>query len=135
MNNKKYKESDLAFEVSLEILEARFAKNYTQEDLAKKMGTKQPSIARLENASKLPSLSFLFKMARAFNTRLIPPKFEFLENIKKEEAFNSAMTKKIELNINKQGPWSELIQDNLSEQITFTTSVCTSENQRALLNA
>lgn len=71
---------NLNFEISKMVINARIAKGLTQEKLAKKMGTKQPSIARIERGTSLPSLSFLAKMAEALNTELIAPKFEMLEN-------------------------------------------------------
>ena len=75
----KKNEQQLASEIGLHIIEARIAKGLTQEKLAKLMKTKQPSIARAEGGSMLPSLSFLQKMAEKLNTYLIPPKFAFLE--------------------------------------------------------
>jgi transcriptional regulator with XRE-family HTH domain len=47
-----------------------------QAQLAKMVGTRQPSIARLENGNSLPSLSFLQRLAAALGAkievRLIP---------------------------------------------------------------
>ena len=71
---------DLAFQISLMITEARVKTGLTQTQLAKKMGTKQPSIARVENRGVLPSLDFLQKMSKALGTNLIPPMFEFLKD-------------------------------------------------------
>jgi transcriptional regulator with XRE-family HTH domain len=42
----------------------------TQTQLAELVGTRQPSIARLENGSSLPSISFLQKVAAALNARV-----------------------------------------------------------------
>jgi len=61
------------------VLEARILVGITQEELAKRIGTKQPSIARLENGMYLPSLSFMQKIANALETYLIPPKFGIVE--------------------------------------------------------
>ncbi len=72
---KAYEKRDLAFEVGQMILEARIHKGLTQEELAKKISTKQSSIARLEGGSTLPSLSFLDRIAKALDTYLVPPKF------------------------------------------------------------
>lgn len=77
-----YKKDSLAFEISEMIIKARIKRGMTQEELAKKVGTKQSSIARLENGNSLPSIKFLQKIAKAFNTVLISPKFDFLENKK-----------------------------------------------------
>jgi ribosome-binding protein aMBF1 (putative translation factor) len=73
---------DLVFDISLMITEARIKHGVTQTQLAKKMGTKQPSIARVENGGVLPSLEFLQKMAKALGTNLMPPSFEFLDDKK-----------------------------------------------------
>jgi DNA-binding XRE family transcriptional regulator len=42
----------------------------TQTQLAEMVGTRQPSIARLENGSSVPSLSFLERIARALDARI-----------------------------------------------------------------
>ena len=70
---------DLAFQVARHLEEARMAKGYTQKKLADKLGTYQANIARVESGNSLPSLTFLQKMAEAFDTYLIPPRFAFLE--------------------------------------------------------
>lgn len=80
--SKQQTESDFAFLVAQEVLEARLAKSMTQTQLAKKMRTKQPAIARMEDGIGFPSLTLLFKMAKALGTGLVPPKFEFLEKIR-----------------------------------------------------
>lgn len=71
-----YNKIDLPHAVGEMIIEARIIKKLTQSQLAELVGTKQPSIARIENGSSLPSLSFLQKIADALNTRLLPPRFE-----------------------------------------------------------
>lgn len=75
-----YRKDDLAFEISEMIIKARIKRGMTQKELAKKVKTKQSSIARLENGNSLPSIKFLQKIAKAFDTVLISPKFDFLEN-------------------------------------------------------
>ncbi len=73
---KEYENKDDAyFEISEMVEEARVKKGLTQEQLAKKIGTKQSSISRIENCSHLPSISFLQKIAKALGDRLILPKF------------------------------------------------------------
>lgn len=82
-SNKEYKKKILDqnqnfdFEVSFLITEARIKGGYTQKQLAKLMGTHQPSIARIEGGENLPTLSFLKKLANAVGAILIPPKFSF----------------------------------------------------------
>lgn len=56
---------DLKFRAGNFVLEARIEAGLTQKELAKLIGTKQPSIARVENCSILPSLEFLEKIAKA----------------------------------------------------------------------
>lgn len=68
----------LSLEISKIITEARIKMGMTQAQLAKKMKTQQPSIARVENGGVLPSLDFLQKMSTALGTELMPPIFEFL---------------------------------------------------------
>ncbi len=70
---------DLKIGIGLQILELRLIKNLTQEQLARKIGTKQPSIARVERGALLPSLTFLHKIAEALKTDLLPPKFALVE--------------------------------------------------------
>lgn len=70
---------DFRFEVANLITEARYHYNLTQTQLARKMGTQQPSIARIERGSTLPSLSFLEKLAESLGTYLVAPKFGFME--------------------------------------------------------
>lgn len=71
--NNKY---DLAFEISKMIIRERIKQGMTQEELAEKIGTKQESIARLENSVNLPSLKFLKRVAEGFGKKLMPPKFK-----------------------------------------------------------
>jgi transcriptional regulator with XRE-family HTH domain len=83
------KENDFAFDVANLITEARLHAGLTQDALAKKIGTTQPAIARIERGSALPSLSFLQKIAKALGTYLIAPKFGFMEGERiTEEAVN-----------------------------------------------
>jgi len=77
---KEYNRYDLAMEIGEMVIDARVKLGLTQKNLAKLVGTQQPSIARLENGSSLPSLSFLKKIADHLGTYLIAPKFAFLED-------------------------------------------------------
>ncbi len=52
------------------VFKARMKSGLTQEMLAKKIGTKQSVISRLEKGDANPTVSFLKKMAKAFSTRL-----------------------------------------------------------------
>jgi transcriptional regulator with XRE-family HTH domain len=70
-----------------QIARLRIARGLTQEQLAAMVGTKQPSIARLENGNSIPSLSFLRRIASALKAtlevRLIPD--EGLKQIREEK--------------------------------------------------
>ncbi|HCR52441.1 TPA: hypothetical protein DIV48_02210 [Candidatus Kaiserbacteria bacterium] len=82
MIRKSFGKNDLdsiKMNVGLQILELRLIKNLTQKQLAKKIGTKQPSVARVERGAMAPSLTFLYKIAAAVDTELIPPKFAVVE--------------------------------------------------------
>lgn len=63
-------------EPGYQVARLRLLRGLTQAQLAEMVGTQQPSIARLENGSSIPSLSFLNKIAEALNAkiefRLIP---------------------------------------------------------------
>ncbi len=52
------------------IIHARNKKGLTQAQLAKRMGTKQSAIARLESGNANPSLRFLEKLASAMGFTL-----------------------------------------------------------------
>jgi len=77
---KKEVREDLSFQIGLEIENLRIIKGITQKQLAGMIGTKQPSIARVESGETLPSLSFIKKIADALNTD-ISLKFDLNENL------------------------------------------------------
>lgn len=52
------------------IFEARMKRGLTQKELARKMGTKQSVISRVESGKANPSIAFLQKLASALGTRL-----------------------------------------------------------------
>ena len=86
MNYKQYLQKnkiditkkDTVFELSNLITEARLYAGISQAELAKRIGTQQPSIARAENGELEPSVGFLQKVAKAVNTTFVPPKFGFM---------------------------------------------------------
>ncbi|MDI6793336.1 MAG: helix-turn-helix transcriptional regulator [bacterium] len=59
------------FQVASEIIKARSRLNITQEDLAKRIGTKGSSVSRVESPGyDRVSLAMLKKIAKALNCRL-----------------------------------------------------------------
>lgn len=67
---KALKETELEYQIARNIIKARIDNGLTQQQLAKKLKTKQSVISRVENAKTIPSLSFLKRLAEAFNTSL-----------------------------------------------------------------
>ncbi|EKD76733.1 MAG: transcriptional regulator, XRE family [uncultured bacterium] len=67
---KAYDKLGPDFELTTLLIEKRLQKGLTQSALAKKIGTKQSAIARLESGKYNPSLTFLRKVARALDAQL-----------------------------------------------------------------
>lgn len=67
---------ELAIEIGVNVSEARLVAGLTQKELAEEMGTRQPSIARVESGSTLPSFSYLLRIAEALKTNLVAPTFQ-----------------------------------------------------------
>ncbi len=73
---------DLAFQIGLMVEQARLSLGMTQVELAEKINTKQPAIARLESGNNLPSLTILDKIAKlGFGSYLISPQFAFMQSV------------------------------------------------------
>lgn len=68
---QEYKKLASRYQLISQLIEARTKKGLTQEELAKKIGTKQSAIARLESGSANPTISFLEKISQAIGSRLI----------------------------------------------------------------
>lgn len=66
-------------EPGYQVARLRMLRGLTQAQLAEMVGTRQPSIARLENGSNSPSLSFLSKIAEALNAKI---EFKLVPEIK-----------------------------------------------------
>lgn len=69
------------------ITAARLHAHLSQADLAREIGTQQPSLARAEKGEVVPSIEFLYKIAKAIKTEFIFPKFGFMEN-KERTSYN-----------------------------------------------
>jgi ribosome-binding protein aMBF1 (putative translation factor) len=65
---REYQKLQPEFDLALQIVDARVKKEMTQEDLAKKAGTGQAVISRLEGMNARPSLSLLERIATALET-------------------------------------------------------------------
>jgi transcriptional regulator with XRE-family HTH domain len=68
---KAYEALDGEFGLAKAVLEARNRVGLTQAELARKMGTTQPVLARLEGGQARPSMRTLERLARATGTRLL----------------------------------------------------------------
>ncbi|HLC23203.1 MAG TPA: helix-turn-helix transcriptional regulator [Dehalococcoidia bacterium] len=66
----EYDALELEYKLARELIRLRLSKGLTQEQLAKKINTKQAGIARLESGSRLPSLSTIRKVAEALDADL-----------------------------------------------------------------
>ena len=57
-------------EPGYQVARLRMLRGLTQAQLAEMIGTRQPSIAKLENGTGVPSLSFLTKIAEALGAKI-----------------------------------------------------------------
>lgn len=67
---KEYDALETEYSIKSTIIRLRIEKGFTQADLAKLIGTKQSSIARLENGTYNPSIKMLTKIAQATGKNL-----------------------------------------------------------------
>jgi ribosome-binding protein aMBF1 (putative translation factor) len=58
------------FEIAAELLRARLRAGLSQAELAKRMGTSQSAVARLESGQSLPSTKTLIRFAQATGSRI-----------------------------------------------------------------
>ena len=70
LQNPEFVAAANELEPGYQIARLRIQRGLTQADLAKMIGTRQPSIARLENGASIPSLSFLERIAEALDARI-----------------------------------------------------------------
>lgn len=96
MDFKKYFEQEkiilsdkqhIAVKIGGLITAARLYSHLSQAELAAQIGTKQPSVARAEKGEMVPSIEFLFKIAKAIKTEFIFPKFSFMEDREKSSTY------------------------------------------------
>ena len=98
---KEYEKSALQFNIAEMVMRARIKRGMTQKQLAKRVGTKQPSVARVESGNYVPSLNLLNKIAKALGTELILPEFASLETDK-----NDSYTTKTDFVFENKGQFS-----------------------------
>ncbi|MEK7211806.1 MAG: helix-turn-helix transcriptional regulator [Patescibacteria group bacterium] len=67
---KAYKDLGSEFALVEMIIKRRLERGLTQAQLARKIGTKQSAIARLESGAYNPSIKFLSKVAIALDAKL-----------------------------------------------------------------
>lgn len=71
LSKKAEKELDFKFMIGNLITQIRLEKGLTQAQIARKIGTKQPAISRIESYSYTPSLKVLNKIADKCGYKLI----------------------------------------------------------------
>jgi DNA-binding XRE family transcriptional regulator len=67
---KVWEESEAEYMLACRLIEARLKNKLSQRDLAKKIGTSQAAISRIEAMNGNPSLFLLKRIAEALNTKL-----------------------------------------------------------------
>lgn len=67
---EEYEKADVEFQLIEELVRARTKANLSQAELAKRIGTTQSAIARLEGGGVSPSLSTLRRYAEATGSKL-----------------------------------------------------------------
>lgn len=70
MQDPEFRAAYEALEPAYQIARLRILRGLTQEQLAEKVGTKQPSIARLESGRSTPNLDFLRRVAEALDAQV-----------------------------------------------------------------
>lgn len=65
-----YDELEPEFALIRAVLDKRLAKKMSQAELARRVGTKQSAISRLESGGSNPSFKFLQKVAKALDAKL-----------------------------------------------------------------
>lgn len=65
-----YDSLELEFSIIRQIIDKRLKRGISQKELAKKIGTGQSAISRLESGRYNPTLSFLSKVSEALGSKL-----------------------------------------------------------------
>ncbi|OGH15229.1 MAG: hypothetical protein A2860_03670 [Candidatus Levybacteria bacterium RIFCSPHIGHO2_01_FULL_37_33] len=67
---RKYEKLEPEFQIARQIIGARIKQKISQEELARRVGTGQAVISRLEGMNSRPSVSLLERVAKALNTKI-----------------------------------------------------------------
>lgn len=67
---KMAEKNEPKYQLVRSLIGARIKKNISQKELARRIGSKQPVISRLENMQSLPTLSLLERIGHALDTKL-----------------------------------------------------------------
>ena len=70
MRDPEFVAAQAELEPAYQVARLRIMRGLTQEQLAELVGTRQPSIARLESGASTPTVTFLRKVAGALGSRL-----------------------------------------------------------------
>ena len=68
---REYEKLRPRYELISQLIGIRAKRGLTQSQLAKRMGTKQSAIARIEGGNANPSIAFLEKLTKALGSKLI----------------------------------------------------------------
>ena len=67
---KEWEKSEASFKVTMELIRARIEGKVSQRQLAKKAGTTQAVISRIENMTVSPSIGLLQRIAESLGRKL-----------------------------------------------------------------
>ena len=67
---QEYDALEPEYRLASSVIQLRLSKGWSQEDLARKLQTRQSAIARLESGTALPSLSTVKRVAKALDADL-----------------------------------------------------------------
>ena len=87
MQDARFRAALERLEPAYQVARLRMLRGWTQKELARRAGTRQPSIARLESGEREPSLSFLRRVVQALGAhvevRIVPE--EVAERVHEQE--------------------------------------------------
>lgn len=65
-----YEDLEPFFQIAEDVIRLRLERGWSQEELARRVGTRQANISRLENGLSNPTVKFLQRVAKAFGVKL-----------------------------------------------------------------